>query len=149
MKLIGLNSFKGQGEGLNFAVSIGDIEKFLVETAKPLPSKVSTAEKCKPKKLFDGRNKANDSHLTQIDSSCSGFSDFSLLTPDDKTQPILALIDSNHDKKIDIIVQDLDRDGRWDISYHDIDFDGTIDLIGYHPDGKLQASRYERYVANR
>ena len=69
----------------------------------------------------------------------------SFLTLDDRNRPIQALIDSNYDGKIDIIVEDRDRDGRWDISFHDIDFDGTIDLVGHHPDGKIVAARFERY----
>jgi hypothetical protein len=56
-----------------------------------------------------------------------------------------ALIDSNFDGNVDIVVYDTDRDGRWDISFHDVDFDGTIDLVGYHPDGKITPSRYETY----
>jgi hypothetical protein len=39
------------------------------------------------------------------------------------------------------------RDGKWDISFHDVDFDGIIDLVGYHPDGKITPSRYESYQA--
>jgi hypothetical protein len=60
-----------------------------------------------------------------------------------------ALLDSNFDGKVDIIVEDRDRDGKWDISFHDVDFDGLIDLIGYHPDGALAASRYEKYASAR
>ena len=97
-------------------------------------------------KLFDGRNRSNDGHLVQIDSNCDGVADVSILTLDDKSRPIQALIDSNYDGKIDIIVEDTGRDGRWDISFYDVDFDGVIDIIGYHPDGRLKASRYEKYV---
>ena len=64
----------------------------------------------------------------------------------DKKQPIRALIDSNYDGKIDIIVEDIDRDGKWDFSYQDVDFDGWIDLVGFHPDGKIVPSRYERFT---
>ena len=59
----------------------------------------------------------------------------------------MALIDSNFDGKIDIVVDDINRDGNWDISFHDVDFDGIIDLVGYHPDGKITPSRYESYQA--
>jgi hypothetical protein len=34
-----------------------------------------------------------------------------------------------------------------DISFYDTNFDGTFDLKGYHPDGELAASRYEKYAA--
>jgi hypothetical protein len=48
---------------------------------------------------------------------------------------------------VDIEVDDLNRDGKWDISFYDTNFDGTFDLKGYHPDGELAASRYEKYAA--
>jgi hypothetical protein len=64
---------------------------------------------------------------------------------DDPKRPHTAYIDSNYDGKIDITVEDTDRDGRWDISYHDVDHDGTFDFVGYHPDGRIMPSRYEKY----
>jgi hypothetical protein len=73
----------------------------------------------------------------------------SKLTPDDPTRPILLFIDGNYDGKIDIIIEDTNRDGRWDISFHDVDHDGKIDVIGYHPDGEIKPSRFEKYAARR
>ena len=70
-----------------------------------------------------------------------------LFFPDDKSKPSIVLLDSNSDGKVDIRVEDRNRDGKWDISVRDEDFDGRIDLVGYHPDGKLAASRYEKYAA--
>jgi S1-C subfamily serine protease len=150
-KILGVNSFKDlEGENLNFAVSVVDVAAFVQKASADPGGRVApappSAPKCAPVRMFDGRNRPNDARLVQIDTNCDGVADFSILTPDDKTQPIRALIDSNFDGKIDIIVEDTDRDGRWDISFHDVDFDGTIDMVGYHPDGKLKPSRYERYA---
>ena len=85
--------------------------------------------------------------LIQFDANCDGKADASLFTPDDTSKPISALVDSNFDGNVDILVEDRNRDGKWDISFHDVDFDGLADLVGYHPDGKLAASRYEKYAA--
>jgi S1-C subfamily serine protease len=154
-KILGVNSFKKQGEALNFAVSVGNVIDFL-NTSSPTASGPTasspqasrlpaSASGCKPVKIFDGRNSTGNGQLVQIDSNCDGAADVSFVTPDDRSRPIQALIDGNYDGKIDIIVEDRDRDGRWDISFHDIDFDGAIDLVGHHPDGKIVATRFERY----
>ena len=45
----------------------------------------------------------------------------------------------------DFWVFDWDRDGRWDYSLISSKHDGKVDLIGYHPDGKVVPSRYEAY----
>jgi hypothetical protein len=82
-----------------------------------------------------------------VDTDCDGQADASFWFPDDVSKPFQLLLDTNHDGKIDIIVEDTNRDGKWDISYHDIDHDGIIDLVGYHPDGKVQPSSFERYAS--
>jgi S1-C subfamily serine protease len=144
-KILGVNSFKKQGEALNYAVSVGNVIDFLNASSPQASRLPASAPACKPVKIFDGRNSTGNGQLVQIDSNCDGAADVSFVTPDDRSRPIQAQIDSNYDGKIDIIVEDRDRDGRWDISFHDIDFDGTIDLVGHHPDGKIVAARFERY----
>jgi S1-C subfamily serine protease len=143
-RLIGINTFKGGGEGLNFAVALVDVEKFLTE-GRAASAQIQPPA-CQPKQIFEGRNQQNTGDLIQYDTNCDGKADASVLKPDDQSKPILALIDSNFDNKIDIYVRDRDRDGRWDISFHDVDHDGKMDLVGYHPDGKLKPSRFEKYA---
>jgi hypothetical protein len=83
-----------------------------------------------------------------FDTNCDGKVDSSLVVPDKKTEPVKVMIDRNSDGNADIVVLDTNRDGKWDISFHDVDFDDITDLVGSHPpDGKLQASRYEKYAA--
>jgi S1-C subfamily serine protease len=166
-KILGVNTFKAtDGENLNFAVSVRDVEAFVRLPAVASPQNPDrppmgsvgrtkatppsgTTKKCTPRIIYEGRNKTNDGGLVIIDYNCDGRPDYTLLTPDDKTKPLTALIDTNNDGKTDIMVMDLDRDGKWDISYHDVDYDGKIDLIGYHPDGDIKASRFEKYVDNK
>jgi len=52
---------------------------------------------------------------------------------------------NNGDRKIDKKIYDKDGDGKWDYSSYDVDYDGTIDLLGFHPDGDINASSYEKY----
>jgi len=166
-KILGVNAFKApDGENLNFAISVKDVAVFVrpaagadaggadhagadnlkkwIGTSPP-----ETAKNCLPKALYNGRNEKNDGQIIVYDTNCDGRADAVITTPDDKTRPITAEFDTNSDGKVDIIVEDLDRDGRWDVSYYDVDFDGKIDLIGYHPDGQMKASRFEKYVENK
>ena len=146
-RLLGVNSFKAEGEGLNFAVSVEDISAFLKSPNQWAASSKTSKQVCSTRKLYEGRDQANTGGLIQYDTNCDGKADFVLFMPDDKSKPVQALIDSNFDGNVDIVVYDTDRDGKWDISFHDVDFDGTIDLVGYHPDGKITPSRYETYAA--
>ena len=147
-KMLGVNSFKTpQSEGLNFAVSVEDVNEFLNSATRQAASNAPSV--CKPVRLYDGRNKHDTGHLVQIDTKCRGVADMFLVTPDDVSQPIQALIDTNGDGKVDVIVDSYGRDNRWNISFWDTKFNGKIDVVGFHPDGKINPSRYEKYDANR
>jgi S1-C subfamily serine protease len=148
-RLIGVNSFKQEGEGLNFAVSVGEIEKFLkaAEGGAFEPQLASATEKsCKAVKvMYEGRASSNDAFIRNMDMYCTGKVNATLYVPDDKSKPIVFRADTNNDGKVDAWVFDEDRDGKWDYSLWDTDFDGKPDMKGFHPDGKLEPSRYEKY----
>jgi len=147
-RLVGVNSFKGEGELLNFAVSVGEVEKFLAEAQSGAhePKLASAAPKpCEPKVMYEGRSRENDALIQNVDMDCSGRVNATLHVPDDAAKPVVLRIDTNDDGKADAWIFDENRDGRWDYSLWDTDFDGKPDLIGYHPDGKLKPSRLEKY----
>jgi S1-C subfamily serine protease len=57
--LIGVNSFKAGGEGLNFAVSVDEVRKFLARSGDRIaqtPSTKKSDRECKPKQLSKFRN---------------------------------------------------------------------------------------------
>jgi S1-C subfamily serine protease len=99
--LIGVNSFKGEGEGLNFAVSIDTIIPFLqrqtnrgfMVAGKETNKKAET--KCEPRVLSASRNKKNDADVTVYDINCSGKANAEYMRADDPEQPYLFLIDRN------------------------------------------------------
>jgi hypothetical protein len=68
-----------------------------------------------------------------------------IIFPDDHTKPVQAYFDTNHDGKFDVSVDDFNRDGLWDVSFYDTHFNGHVDLVGFHPDGNIIASRFEKY----
>ncbi len=144
--LLGVNSFKTRdSEGLNFAISIEEVAKFLKSPRTSPREKIA----CEPVQLYDGRNKENTGRIRQIDSNCDGKSDLAIVVPDDPSKPIQALFDTNYDGKIDTIVDDFNRDGLWDVSFYDSHFNGHIDVVGFHPDGQITASSYEKYDPSR
>lgn len=147
-RLIGVNSFGHGGQGLNFAVSVAEVEKFLTAAeggAYEPKVAAATPKPCAVKVVYEGRTKDDDAFIRNLDMDCSGRANAVLYVPDDKSKPIIFRVDTNGDGKVDAEIYDEDRDGKWDYSLWDIDFDGKPDLIGYHPDGKLEPSRFEKY----
>ena len=145
--LVGINSFKSEGEGLNFAVAVDEIKRFLSSPGSRTTATTPVASKrgCQPKILYDGPSRDQTMNKRGIDIDCDGKADVEVRTPYDTTKPITVAVDNNKDGRTDELIFDTDRDGRWDYSLHDTNFDGKWDLIGRHPDGKIKASRYEPY----
>lgn len=153
-KLVGVNSFKSSGEGLNFAVSVDEVQRFLGATTNRFAANVPTenaaqasANTCpsEPKEIYSGYNKDNTNFVTAYDIDCDNKADFEIRTPRDKSKAVIWAFDQNGDGRPDMLVFDSNRAGAFDFSLHDVDFDGKWDLVGFHPDGKLKASRFERY----
>jgi hypothetical protein len=76
-----VNSFKVGGEGLNFAVSVDDVKKFVTRPG----NKLAERPVCKPKAFSSWRNKANDSTVTAYDLTCSGKVNANYIVPDKKS----------------------------------------------------------------
>ena len=147
---LGVNSFKSQCEGLNFAVD--EVHKFLAEpigrVAANAPARKSSpvSDSCQPKELFTSRNKAGDGTIISYDLDCDGKPDMEIRIPDSAKEPISAVFDRKKTGKIDLIVFDGNRDTKWDFSLHDTKANGHWDLIGVHSDGTLVASRLMAYT---
>lgn len=147
--LIGVNTFKAGGEGLNFAVSVDEVRKFLARPGNRIeqtPKATKSDRRCKPKQLSKFRNEQNDATVVSFDMFCAGKDTGELVTPDDQTQAIFLRLDRNGDGRVDVIIFDLKRSGRWDLSFWDEKFDGYWTLVGYHDDGSLKPSRFESYA---
>ncbi len=142
--IIGVNAFKTDGEGLNFAVAVGEVETFL-KAKKTAAASSSQKDKKEPKIIFSGRNQSDSGFIQNISSAGDGFSDITILYPDDEKEPYLCVMDTNRDGKIDVWIFNPKRDGRWESSLYDTNFDGKPDLEGVHSDGKITPSRYQPY----
>ncbi len=149
--LIGVNAFKGEGEGLSFAVGVDAVQTFLASSESRFAQDVVQAtsrdsQECKPQLMFEGRASEDDASLQVFDMDCDGKANIMLVLPDDKDEPLYALLSKDNDlDHPDGLVLSYERDGSWNISYWDSDGDGEWDLIGYHPDGKLFPTSYGPY----
>jgi len=146
-RLVGVNSMGREGEGLNFAIAVSEVKRF-VAAKESRRAKVLTdndSSQCKAQVLYEGRNEEDTGKLLEIDSNCDGTGDTFFIIPDSELEGILVTFDKNGDSLSDIVVYDEDRDGAWDGSLYDVDFDGEPDLVGHHPDGKLKPSSFSAY----
>ena len=134
-KIVGVNLFVTKGaEGLNFAVGAKEIRYFLQNPADGMEAFNACTQS---KVVFQGRNQLNNAFLLMISLHCDNTADITIVTPDDKTQPIYALVDLKRRGKPEGIIYDLRRSGKWDLSFWDQTLDGTFAWQGVHPDGEL------------
>jgi hypothetical protein len=142
--LIGVNTGKAEGEGLNFAVSVDNVRRFLAEPAKPIPQ--TSNNSCEPKEISRFRSKGNDAAVISYDLNCSGAPNAEYIVPDRKTEAIMLTWDRNGDSRPDVVFFDFKRRGKWDLSFWDANFEGRYTLVGYHDDGSLKPTRFESYA---
>jgi S1-C subfamily serine protease len=150
-RLVGINSFMVGGQGLNFAVSVDELKRFLSSSgnryasASGVQQKNAASRECKVREIYNHPNKDDTVEIRGYDTDCDGKAELEVHKPYDVRKPISIVIDENKDGHPDQVIIDSDRDGKWDFSLHDTNFDGKWDLIGYHPDGAIKPSRYEPY----
>jgi hypothetical protein len=154
-RLVGVNSFKAEGEGLNFAVSVDDVRRLLASTTDRRLGRASAVRpsspaqgKCEPREVRRGRSAEGDADRIVYDLDCTGKPNAILTVPDDPSKSIMLFIEGKGADP-NVLLIDTDRDGQWDISLYDIDKDGKPDMIGYHRNGELKPYRLEPYVASR
>jgi hypothetical protein len=101
------------------------------------------------KMIFEGRNQENTAFMRQFSLRCDETADIIVVSPDDKQQPVLALIDPKRRGKPEGIVFDLRRTGKWNTSIWDPQFDDTFPLKGVHPNGELMPSSFVSRCGDR
>ena len=146
--LIGVNSFKEAGEGLNFAVSVDDVRRFLARPTNRVAREHKTkgGEECTLKELSRFRDTNNDANVISYDMFCTGKDNAEYVVPDKMSEAIFLRLNRNGDGNVDAVVVDFKRRGKWDLSFWDEKCDGHWTLVGYHEDGSLKPSRFESYA---
>ena len=151
-RLVGINSFKSSGEGLNFAVAVNEVGRLmasqkdrLAKANEPRNNKANAAGECKWKMLerFDSEDGSSDVRV--FDMYCKGKPSAVLITPYDIRKAItLDVAEPGSDKVAGRIV-DKDRDGKWDLSVWDTKGKGTWDVVCTQVNGSLEPDRCEPY----
>jgi S1-C subfamily serine protease len=139
-KIVGVNSFITRGaEGLNFAIAANELRYFLQNPSND----VQESDTCdKASVLFEGRNDKNTAFIRVISARCDDKADLIFVVPDNKREPIFALVDTNRRGKNDGLILDIGRTGRWNLSFWDANLDETFPLQGIHSTGTLFPTRY-------
>ena len=125
-KLIGVNTFRQDGQGLNFAVSIGEVRSFYEGVKnglfKPDPDDLTT--------------KSKDSNWEALDINDNGVPDGYRSEDGDL---IIVMVDENEDDILDVMLMNFDGDDKWDAQVYDKDGDEFPEywLIDKNGNGKL------------
>lgn len=144
--LIGVNAFRSDKEGLNFAISGDTVLRFMLAAIKQLEQPQPAQARACTAQFGEGRrvnHQAAGAAITMpVDLDCDGYADADYVDPEDRKLPIMLVFKEGN--RIKTIVMDDNRDGRWDRSLHYSASQEKPDYIGYHPDGRLKPSTYER-----
>jgi S1-C subfamily serine protease len=151
-EVIGVNSFGGEYEGANYAVSVKDLKLFLNEKFSIPKAPAATAETKHASKYWE----ANVIKVARSDYNEDGELDIFFFLDEDKTgiwETVLIEIAPNNEL---VIIEDWDEDGKWnqkiintnnnprpDFHIFDRNGDGKADYFGYDDDEDGIVDRYE------
>lgn len=154
-RMVGVNTFgsaDSHAQGLNYAVAVAEVERFLSTAGTRLAkraddAKPQAAANCpggKPKALREYRNSTNDHTFIDLDIDCDGKADLVIRIPDRNELAVRYTME--RDGKTVAVFIDSTRSQRIDYSLHDTDGDGVPDSIGIHPDGDFKPARFVPYT---
>jgi len=151
-EILGINSFKGEGEGLNFAVSADSVRVLLAAKSDRYAKPVQTASaggggkpECEPKTIKSWRISDPPGTDTLVDADCHGSGDVIFQTPDDQSKPVLIMIDSKHKGSTDILMVCPNRDGYPTYALYDTTGSGKPNMIGYFRNHEFEPYRMDPY----
>jgi S1-C subfamily serine protease len=143
-RLIGINSFRRDGEALNYAVAINEIKDFLQRKQSRESSPVLASEQPRCLETYDTTGKGWPNVLGCYSSSTNPPPEFWAIRKSSNTPPNRIAIDSERNGSIDYVVAE-DGNTR-NILWHYIDYDcdGVVDVIGHQKADKDKIDSYKR-----
>jgi hypothetical protein len=134
-------------QGLNFAVSAGDIRQFLNDIKDKRITHLTlqiphSPPGCKGQVIFNGRTKSNDARIKTFSLECNRKVDAWEIFPDNKSKPVAFFLDPDHIGRSSIVVFSNPVTGRWQTSLWDFFRDQTFAVTGLHEDGKIQPTKF-------
>jgi len=152
-KLIGVNTFTSEGEGLNFAIAVDDLIEFINEVEqKDVESKYIQKKKKGNtwiQKKTDKNKKSGISkkypNAKEVDLNENGITDTWLLDENKDGNYEKALLDINEDGIIEAIALDENENKNYEMIVFDDDLDGNPDRAEYdeNDDGKMDVVAYD------
>ena len=127
-------------------MSAEDVKSFLARTQDRVAQPVANAagKACELAVLEEGRTRKPKGGEYLMDKDCDGKSDFLLMIPDSKRDPIVALYDDDGDGKYDTAFYDHGHDDQFDVVLYDTDGDGDPDMRGDIRKGEDEPYRWEK-----
>jgi S1-C subfamily serine protease len=144
LEIVGINSFSGEGEGMNFAVSAKDVSALLTLAADRA---VEAPKACEVQEISTEPSKDPKGENVFLDTDCDGEADVLMTIPARKKDPITYMSDEDGDGKIDTVLFDFGQDGQLDFAAFDTDGDGKHDLEGFYRKGENEPYRMEKVKA--
>jgi S1-C subfamily serine protease len=141
-RLVGVNSFGRDGEGLNYAVSVEDVKSFLArghDRAAPVAAK----QDCERKILRTEAWTDPKGTAELLDMDCDGEGDAVMVTAANRRNPDMLLV-QNAQGDIDTIYFDANHDGHPEWAVYDTDGDGKPDLRGEFRKNEDEPYRWEK-----
>ncbi len=143
LNVVGINSFVGDGEGLNYAVSADDVRAFLAREGDRTAERPKAAD-CKVEAVSERPSDDPKGMEFLIDADCDGQGDYIAIVPDDKREGLTLMFDDDGDGKIDSVEFDKNRDGHPEAGLYDTNADGKFDLEGKFRNNEDEPYRYDR-----
>ena len=151
--LLGVNAFVDSGaQGLNYAISVDDVKKFIeMPNSRLLPKKEPKStgkKKCEMRQTYSGKTKDGSGEIVAWDTKCTGKTDMSITVPYNPKELVIGELDRNLDGKTDVMIFSENNEDKikWEFSFWDNNYDGKWDMVGYHENGDIDPVRYESYA---
>lgn len=147
--LIGINSFRfAESEGLNFAIRIREVSRFIKDARRGLhkPSETWKSKK-KEESEWDELDLDDNGRVDAYgkDSNGDGFYDLMWIDENEDGELEYSTGDTNHDHRTDVYIYDRDADGHFEYYLFDTDHDGYFDWIGIDTDRDNYPNEYFPY----
>ena len=137
-EIIGINSFRGEGEGLNYAVAADVVKGFLQR-----PTGTAIAPSTSASRPSSYRTESYGPNIVGVYINARvPPPDVWFVYGDSKEHPSYAATGSVTGTEINTVIQGGDPQWRSLAYYFDVDCDGKIDLIGYSSKGDGTIDRY-------
>jgi S1-C subfamily serine protease len=140
-KLVGINTFGSDGQGLNFAVTVGEVRTFISDARN---GKYEPSERLVSWESFDKNdNGVPDYYLRDVDNDGK----YDVSKTDENEDGVIDYygLDTNGDQKPDILIFDDDNNGSFEYYLIDENYDGTFDQIGIDTNGDREPDQYFPY----